>query len=99
MLRSLYSFIRFYLFWLLFFALTRLTFELYYFDKLRGVGFGEFLKSYISGIRMDASATAYIAILPLVIFIINWFSKPEKHVKPIWLKLYTWFCIFFIRLI
>ena len=99
MLRSLFSFIRFYLFWLLLFAITRLTFELYFYDKLKGAGFGEILETYLYGIRMDASATAYIAIIPLAGFIINWFSKPGKHIEPIWLKAYTWFCIFFVSLI
>lgn len=99
MLRSLFSFIRFYLFWLLFFAITRLTFELYYFNKLKSASFGEIIETYLYGIRMDASATAYIAIIPLIIFIINWFSKPASHIKSFWLKAYTCFCIFFISLI
>jgi phosphoglycerol transferase MdoB-like AlkP superfamily enzyme len=99
MLRSLFSFIRFYIFWLLFFALTRVVFEIYFHAKLHGASFTEILKTYLYGIRMDASAAAYIAILPLLVFIINWFIGGDKHIKPIWLKVYTWFCIFFISLI
>jgi phosphoglycerol transferase MdoB-like AlkP superfamily enzyme len=98
MLRSLYSFIRFYLFWLLFFALTRAVFELYFYTKLQGATFIDIVKTFIYGIRMDASATAYIAVLPLLIFIINWFIN-AKPVNPIWLKIYTWFCLFCISLI
>ncbi|MES2809298.1 MAG: sulfatase-like hydrolase/transferase [Bacteroidota bacterium] len=98
MLRSLYSFLRFYLFWLLFFALTRAVFEVYFYTKFIGVSLLDIAKTFIYGIRMDASATAYIAIIPLLIFVINWFinSKPISH---IWLKLYTWFCLFCISLI
>jgi len=99
MLRSLFSFIRFYLFWLLFFAIARLTFELYFFQKLKGVSASEIFDTYLYGIRMDASATAYIALIPLIVFIINWFLKPGTHLNPIWLKIYTWFCLFFISLI
>lgn len=99
MLRSLYSFIRFYIFWLLFFALTRVVFEIYFHSKLQGATLADILKTYLYGIRMDASATAYIGIIPLLIFIINWFSGSKKHIKPVWLKLYTWFCIFCISLI
>jgi phosphoglycerol transferase MdoB-like AlkP superfamily enzyme len=98
MLKSLFSFIRFFLFWLLFFAITRAVFELYFIEKLDGVTFGEIVKTFIYGIRMDASATAYIAVLPLLVFIINWFIG-KKPVKNIWLKIYTWFCLFFISLI
>lgn len=99
MLRSLFSFIRFYIFWLLFFALTRVVFEIYFHDKLHGASVAEVLKTYLYGIRMDASATAYIAILPLLVFLINWFSGSKKHIKPIWFKIYTWFCLFCISLI
>ncbi|WP_299357274.1 LTA synthase family protein [Mucilaginibacter sp.] len=98
MLRSLYSFIRFYIFWLLFFALTRATFELYFHTKLHGTTFTDIVKTYLYGIRMDASATAYIALIPLLVFIVNWFLG-KKPIKPIWLKAYTWFCLFFITFI
>src|ERR1700749_754124 len=98
MLRSLYSFIRFYIFWLLFFAITRATFEIYFHTKLHGAAFTDIVKTFLYGIRMDASATAYIAILPLLVFIINWFIG-KKQIKAIWLKVYTWFCLFCISLI
>src|SRR5438128_2267582 len=98
MLRSLYSFIRFYIFWLLFFALTRATFELYFHDKLHGTTALDILKTFIYGVRMDASATAYIALIPLLVFIIGWFVS-DKPIKSIWLKVYTWFCLFCISLI
>src|ERR1700761_442799 len=98
MLKSLYSFIRFFLFWLLFFAITRAVFELYFTEKLHGVTFGEIVETFIYGIRMDASATAYIALIPLLVFIVNWFNG-KKHIKSVWLKAYTWFCLFFISLI
>jgi phosphoglycerol transferase MdoB-like AlkP superfamily enzyme len=98
MLRSLYSFIRFYIFWLLFFALTRATFELYFHEKLHGTTSLDILKTFIYGVRMDASATAYIALIPLLVFIIGWFVG-GKPIKSIWLKVYTWFCLFCISLI
>ncbi len=98
MLRSLYSFIRFYIFWLLFFVLTRATFELYFHDKLHGTTSLDILKTFLYGIRMDASATAYIALIPLLVFIIGWFVG-GKPIKSIWLKVYTWFCLFCISLI
>jgi len=98
MLRSLLSFIRFFLFWLLFFVLTRATFELYFYHKLKGASFWDIAKTFLYGIRMDASATAYIALLPLLVFIINWFI-PKSKIKSIWLKVYISFCLFCISLI
>jgi len=98
MLRSLISFVKFFLFWLLFFMLTRATFELYFYNKLKDVSFGEIAKTFLYGIRMDVSATAYIAIIPLLVFIVNWFI-PQSFIKSIWLKVYVWVSIFFISLI
>jgi len=98
MLRSLYSFTRFYLFWLLFFLLTRATFEIYFFQKLKGCSFPEILETFIYGIRMDASATAYIAIIPLLFFLVNWFL-PNYNIKNTWLKWYTWVGIFLVSFI
>src|ERR1700739_2059691 len=98
MLRSLFSFVRFYLFWLLFFVITRAAFEIYFYQKLKGATFGEIFDTYLYGVRMDTSAAAYIMLLPLLIFIINWFI-PSGHIKSIWLKVYVWFCIFLVSLI
>ncbi|MEO8887468.1 MAG: sulfatase-like hydrolase/transferase [Mucilaginibacter sp.] len=98
MLRSLFAFIRFFIFWLLFFAITRAIFELYFHSKLHSVSFIDILKTFLYGIRMDASAAAYIAIIPLLVFFINWFTG-NKPVKPIWFKAYTWICLFFISFI
>ncbi|HEY9197174.1 MAG TPA: hypothetical protein VIM77_12945, partial [Mucilaginibacter sp.] len=97
MLRNLFSLTRFFLFWLLFFAITRLTFELYFLPKLKGAPFTEILQTYWYGLRLDASASAYISALPLLVFLINWFF-PKSSVKPIWLKVYVWFCLFCISL-
>ena len=98
MLRSLFSFARFFIFWLLFFALTRATFEIYFHHKLEGSGFVDIIKTFVYGTRMDASATAYIALIPLIIFIINWFI-PDGGIKVSWFKWYTWILVFFVSFI
>lgn len=98
MLRSLFSFIRFFLFWLLFFAITRATFEIYFYKHLHGVTVLDILKTFIYGIRMDASAAAYMAGIPLLVFVVSWFIG-GKPIKPIWLRIYTWICIFLVSLI
>jgi phosphoglycerol transferase MdoB-like AlkP superfamily enzyme len=97
MLRNLFSLIRFFIFWLLFFAITRATFELYFLHKLKGAGFGEILQTFFYGFRLDASAAAYICIIPLLAFIINW-CIPNYSIKPVWLKIYTGIILFCISL-
>lgn len=99
MLRNLFfSFLRFFLFWLLFFAITRATFEIYFYEHLHGVSAVDIIKTFLYGIRMDASATAYIAIIPLLVFIAKWFIG-GKPIKPIWLRAYTWFGVFMVSFI
>ncbi|WP_164849919.1 LTA synthase family protein [Mucilaginibacter limnophilus] len=78
--------------------ITRATFELYFADKLTKVSFSEILQTFLYGIRIDASAAGYIAILPLLVFIINWFI-PKTTVKSVWLRTYVYFCVFIISLI
>lgn len=97
MLRNLFSIFRFFVFWLLFFAITRITFECYFSDKLKGARFSEILQTYFYGLRLDASATAYICAIPLLVFIISW-CIPRFTVKPVWTKAYVWFCLFCISL-
>lgn len=97
MLRNLFSIFRFFVFWLLFFAITRATFECYFTDKLKGASFSEILQTYFYGLRLDASATAYICIIPLLVFVFSW-CIPRFTVKPVWLKAYVWFCLFCISL-
>lgn len=97
MLRNLFSLVRFFLFWLLFFAITRLAFELYFLPKLKDAGLSDIIQTYFYGLRLDASAAAYISAIPLLVFLVNW-CIPKTHVKPIWLKVYVWVCLFFISL-
>lgn len=97
MLRNLFSLIRFFVFWILFFAITRVTFELYFLPKLKVAGLGEILQTFYYGLRLDASAAAYISAIPLLVFIVNW-CFPKSYIKPIWLKVYVWFCLFCISL-
>lgn len=78
--------------------LTRAAFELYFHAKLKDEPFVEIAKTYLYGFRMDVSATAYIALIPLLVFIVNWFI-PNSTVKGIWLKVYIWFGLFIVSFI
>ena len=73
MLKGFISLVRFYLFWLLFFALERLVFLIYFSDKLQEAPFSEIIKSFFYGLRMDASMAGYVSLIPLLIFLIRWF--------------------------
>ncbi len=75
MLKSFVVFLRFYLFWILFFALERLVFLIYFSDKLSGTSFGEKAATFWYALRLDSSMTAYISAIPLIIYILFLFLK------------------------
>jgi phosphoglycerol transferase MdoB-like AlkP superfamily enzyme len=80
--------VRYFLFWLLFFFLERLIFILSFTEKLKGLGFLEISKSFIIGLWMDSSMTAYISVLPLLTALVIWFF-PSIKLSPKILNWYT----------
>ncbi|OOQ56506.1 LTA synthase family protein [Mucilaginibacter pedocola] len=97
MLKSLFSFCRFLLFWIVFAWITRAVFELYFQEKFAGSSAYDIFQTFVYGLRMDMSAAGYIALIPLLVFGVNWFTK--YHIKPVWLRVYVYFMLFLICLI
>jgi len=95
MLKNLLVLLRFFVFWLLFFAITRISFEIYFRGKLKVASAGEIIESFLYAIRLDLSTAAYIAAIPLLVSIIVWFI-PGAKVKPIIYKIYIWFCLLLV---
>lgn len=78
MFKSLFFFIRFFTFWLIFFALDRLIFLFIFHKKLRGIPFSEKLATCYHALRLDLSMTAYFAVLPIIFFLIGYFSNRKS---------------------
>jgi len=72
MFKSLLFFVRFFAFWLLFFLIERLAFLCIFHQKLRDIPFNERVLTFYHGLRLDVSMTAYLCIIPLLVFIF-WF--------------------------
>lgn len=88
MLKSLLFFLRFFLFWLLFFFLDRLTFILINFKKVAMVPLSEIMATFYHAILLDLSMTAYILIIPLLSYIF-WLLSGRKIVELKWLTVYN----------
>ena len=73
MLKGFIFLLRFFLFWLLFFFLERLVFLICFSEKLRDAPFSEIIKSFVFGLRMDASMAGYVSLIPLLVFLVLWF--------------------------
>ncbi|MFT3844468.1 MAG: sulfatase-like hydrolase/transferase [Lacibacter sp.] len=87
--------LRFTLFWLLFFALCRFVFLLSVKPKWEGEGIVSTLKSFLVGLPMDLSATAYIGSIPLFVLMVAFLIGKI----PEWQKLYRFYMIAMICLI
>ena len=60
---------RYFLFWLLFFGLARLLFLAYHHTATATIDFTTVLSTFAYGLRLDASAAAYLCLLPFLLFI------------------------------
>ena len=92
LLKTIWTLIRYYCFWLLFFFLERLVFILYNAPKLATQSFSEVLPAFRYGLWMDASMAGYICAVPLLIFLISWYF-PWLIVPAGILKYYTWILV------
>src|SRR5215217_7209374 len=88
MLKSLLFFLRYFLFWLLFFFIDRLTFLLVNSKKLATVPFKESVATFYHAIPLDLSMTAYIIVIPLLSYF-YWMLSGRKFVELKWLSVYN----------
>lgn len=93
MFRIYLSFIKQYLFWLLFFALGRLLFILYYLRDIMATeaSFGELMMSFTKGFKLDVATTAYIMAIPFFLHLIKIFYSPPVLARIN--KIYHWVLI------
>jgi len=85
MLKSLSFFLRYLCYWVLFFAVNRIVFQVWNSEKFEGLTFSEVLKTYLFGLHMDLSMAAYFCIIPFILYIISWlapkFKLQEKAIR------------------
>lgn len=88
MLKNLIFFARFFLFWLLFFLLERIIFLGANLHNLATRPFAEILAAGYHGLQLDLSMAAYIAAVPLLVFITVLLFNRQKPLRANWLKVY-----------
>ncbi len=92
--KVLFSFVRQFLFWIIFFNFTRLLFLLFYFKLIlvENIGLREILKTFPSALHLDIATTCYIMVFPFLILLI------QSIYSPRWMnlvnKIYTGILIF-----
>lgn len=92
MLKSFFVFIRFYLFWLLFFFIDRLIFLVYFSDRLSHIKISEIAGTFFYAIRLDSSMVGYISVIPLLFYLTLLFLPRIKFPESIG----KYYIIFFV---
>ena len=88
MFKSLIFFARYFLFWLLYFAVDRFIFMFIFHIKLRNIPLSQKLVAYYHALRLDFSTAAYISIIPLLVYTFWYFTSREK-IKFNWVRIYN----------
>ncbi|RWU10261.1 alkaline phosphatase family protein [Pedobacter chitinilyticus] len=88
MFKSLIFFARYFLFWLLYFAIDRFIFMFIFHVKLRNIPFSEKLATYYHALRLDLSMAAYITIIPLLVYTF-WYFSNKKKINFNWVRKYN----------
>jgi phosphoglycerol transferase MdoB-like AlkP superfamily enzyme len=88
MIKSLIFFVRFFLFWLLFFAIDRFIFMFIFHKKLRDIPLTEKITTFYHALRLDLSMIGYLAIAPLLCFIF-WLLSNRKEITLKWFNIYS----------
>ncbi|MEO7961241.1 MAG: sulfatase-like hydrolase/transferase [Ginsengibacter sp.] len=86
--------ITYFLFWILFFIITKAIFLLYHSRLSESLSATEIFKVFLYGLRMDASFTAYICIVPFLLLFVRSVLTKLKLQKII--KIYTFILLIFL---
>ena len=93
LLKTVWTLVRYFTFWLLFFFIERLVFILYNLNKLSSESLLEISRAFVYGLWMDTSMTGYICAIPLLIFLITWYI-PRARIPVGIFRYYTWILVF-----
>lgn len=98
MFKSLTFFARYFLFWLLYFAVDRFIFMFIFHIKLRNIPLSEKLATYYHALRLDLSMAAYLTVIPLLVYTFWYFTDREK-IAFNWVRIYNGVLIVLFSLI
>ena len=90
-------FIKYYLFWLIYFLISKIIFLTYNFNLSGSLSFAEISGIFIHGFKMDLSLVSYLMVFPGIVLVFS-FLTPPKVLGNIF-KIYTFLLLFIITFI
>lgn len=92
MIKGLSFYFKYFLFWMLFFFINRLSFELWYYLKVSESTFLDIVFTFLYGAHMDASMSGYFCTIPFLIYTVFWI-RPKTTFPKKFIKYYTYILI------
>ena len=89
--------ISYFFLWIGYFIYARLFFLLFYFEKTKELEFSTVLKTFLYGIRLDTSFSAYLCIIPFLLIACSLFISSKKIGN--YIKWYSYFLLVCITLL
>ena len=97
MKKILVVFLKYYLFWLIYFLLSKIIFLIYNFDLSGSLKLAEIAGIFIHGMKMDLSLVSYLMVFPGLVLAFS-FLTPPKVLGNIF-KIYTFLLLFILTFI
>jgi phosphoglycerol transferase MdoB-like AlkP superfamily enzyme len=99
MLKNLKPYFSYFFFWLAFFVVARLIFLAYHLTNATEIGFTESAKTILYGLRLDASMTGYLCVLPYFLLIFAAFLPKIASFLIKTIKIYTTGMLIFLSIL
>lgn len=87
----------YFIFWVLYFMVARGIFLIYHLDRASELNSSDTLKVFIYGLRLDASATAYICLLPFLVLLLSGLWPRLR--APGFVRVYTYIVLALLSLL
>jgi phosphoglycerol transferase MdoB-like AlkP superfamily enzyme len=87
MLRILWFFIKFFIFWLAYFLLDRIIFLAVFYQQIKHISLTEVCLTFYNAIPIDLSMIAYTSAIPLLYLIFNWLTG-KGNISLKWISTY-----------
>ena len=80
MKKRLFFLITYFLFWVIYFVITKIVFLLYHYRLSAELDLGTILLILVNGLKLDLSFTAYISVIPFFIISLSYYL-PDSFTK------------------
>lgn len=97
-MKSVKSFLKYILFWMIVFSIQRLLFFIFHFKQLQEATIAEQLWLFIKGLRLDLSMTGYFLLIPITLLIVQIFIPKKSPILDKAVAIYTYTLLIIIAL-